>query len=107
MTNGGAESVLVRPSVQVAQSKWTFVVLQVLDILTTLAAFHFGAFEANPLVARLTREFGVTGGLIAGKIMALLIVLGVRRRVWIVNLFYGAVVVWNIYVVLSLSARHP
>lgn len=104
--NGGVEA-LVRPSVQIAQSKWTFVVLQILDILTTLAAFHYGAFEANPVVARLTREFGVTGGLIAGKVMALLIVLGVRRRVWIVNLFYGAVVLWNIYVVLSLSARHP
>ncbi len=106
MADGGAQT-MARPSVQIAQSKWTFVVLQVLDILTTLAAFHFGAFEANPLVARLTREFGVTGGLIAGKVIALLIVLGVRRRVWIVNLFYGAVVVWNIYVVLSLSARHP
>jgi hypothetical protein len=106
LTNGEAEAI-VRPSVQVAQSKWTFVALQVLDILTTLAAFHFGAFEANPLVARLTREFGVIGGLIAGKVIALLIVLGVRRRVWIVNLFYAAVVVWNIYVVLSLSARHP
>ncbi len=104
---GGEVPALVRPSVQIAQSKWTFVVLQVLDILTTLAAFHYGAFEANPLVARLTREFGVTGGLIAGKVIALLIVVGVRRRVWIVNLFYGAVVVWNIYVVLSLSARHP
>lgn len=106
MADGEAQ-MLVRPSVQIAQSKWTFVVLQVLDILTTLAAFHFGAFEANPLVARLTREFGVTGGLIAGKVIALLIVLGVRRRVWVVNLFYGAVVVWNVYVVLSLSVRHP
>lgn len=105
MTNGVADS-MVRPGVQLVQSKWTFVVLQILDILTTLAAFHFGAFEANPLVARLTREFGVTGGLIVGKVMAVLIVLGVRRRVWIVNLFYGAVVVWNIYVVVALSARH-
>ena len=105
MTNDGATT-LVRPGVQLAQSKWTFVVLQLLDILTTLAAFHFGAFEANPLMARLTHEFGVTGGLIAGKVIALLIVLGVRRRVWIVNLFYGTVVVWNIYVVLSLSAKH-
>jgi hypothetical protein len=106
LTNGLADS-LVRPGLRVVESRWTFVVLQVLDILTTLAAFHVGAFEANPLVARLTREFGVTGGLIAGKLMALLIVMGVRRRVWIVNIFYGAVVVWNTYVVLALSARHP
>ncbi len=91
---------------RIAQSKWTFVGLQLLDIFTTLAAFHFGAFEANPLMARLTGEFGATGGLVAGKVMALLIVLGVRRRVWIVNLFYAAVVIWNVYVVLTLSARH-
>jgi hypothetical protein len=90
---------------RIVQSKWTFVVLQVLDILTTLAAFHVGGFEANPLVARLTRELGVTKGLIGGKVMALLIVLGVRRRVWVINLFYAAVVLWNIYVVLSLSSR--
>ena len=96
-----------QPIVSIAQSRWTFVVLQALDILTTLAAFHVGAFEANPLVARLTREWGITGGLIGGKVIALLIALGVRRRLWIVNVFYGAVVVWNVYVVLSLSARPP
>ena len=96
-----------QPLVRFAQSRWTFVALQVLDILTTLAAFHVGAFEANPLVAHLTREWGVTRGLIAGKVIALVIALGVRRRMWIVNIFYGAVVVWNVYVVLSLSAPHP
>ena len=106
MANGMADAI-VRPGINLAQSKWTFVVLQVLDILTTLAAFHVGAFEANPLMAHLTREFGLTGGLIAGKVMAVLIVLGVHRRVWIVNLFYSMVVVWNVYVVLALSARHP
>lgn len=106
MTTGGANSI-EWPGMKIARSKWTFVVLQVLDILTTLAAFHFGGFEANPLVARLTRELGVTGGLVGGKVMALLIVLGVRKRVWVVNLFYAAVVLWNLYVVLSLSARHP
>ena len=99
-------AVVERPQVRIAQSRWTFVVLQILDILTTLAAFRVGAFEANPLVAHLTREWGVTRGLIAGKVIALMIALGVRRRMWIVNVFYGAVVVWNVYVVLSLSAGH-
>ena len=92
---------------KIVQSRWTFVVLQLLDIVTTLAAFHAGGFEANPLVARFTREFGATKGLIGEKVLALLIVLGVRRRMWVVNLFYGAVVIWNVYVVLSLTARHP
>ena len=92
---------------KIVRSRWTFVVLQMLDILTTLAAFHAGGFEANPLVARFTHEFGVTRGLIGEKVVALVIALGVRRRMWVVNLFYGAVVIWNVYVVLSLSARHP
>ena len=92
---------------KIVHSRWTFVALQLLDILTTLAAFHAGGFEANPLVARFTREFGVTRGLIGEKVVALVIALGVRRRMWVVNLFYGAVVIWNVYVVWSLSARHP
>jgi len=95
------------PAAHLAQSRWTFVVLQVFDILTTLAAFHVGAFEANPLVARLTHVFGATQGLIVGKLITLLLALGVRKRMWIVNLFYVLVVVWNIYVVFSLSPRHP
>jgi hypothetical protein len=39
-------------------AKSSFVVLQALDLITTLAAFHFGAFEVNPLVGRLTTLFG-------------------------------------------------
>src|SRR5262249_19067103 len=35
------------------RSRYTFIVLQVLDLATTLVAFHMGAFEMNPLVARL------------------------------------------------------
>ncbi len=103
----GAAQTLEQPKVGIVHSKWTFLVLQILDILTTLAAFHVGAFEVNPLVAQLTREFGVKGGLIGAKVIALLMVLGVRRRVWIVNLLYAGVVLWNVCVVLSLSVRHP
>src|SRR5438445_4871360 len=44
--------------VKVLRSKITFVVLQVLDLLTTLAAFHIGAYEVNPLVASLAMLFG-------------------------------------------------
>jgi hypothetical protein len=83
-----------------------FLVLQAMDLLTTLAAFHVGAFEINPLVAPLTREFGAIGGLILTKLIALLIVSRVRKLVWIANVFYGGVVLWNIYVLLSLAARN-
>ena len=89
-----------------AHSKWMFLVLQAMDILTTLAAFHVGAFEINPLVARLTREFGAVGGLILSKLICLLIVSRVRKLVWVANASYGGVVLWNIYVLLSLAARN-
>ena len=44
------------------QAKSSFFVLQALDLATTLVAFHFGAFEVNPLVGRLTALLGPTGG---------------------------------------------
>ena len=35
---------------RVMQAKSSFFVLQALDLATILVAFHFGAFEVNPLV---------------------------------------------------------
>ena len=89
----------------VLRSRWTFAALQVLDLLTTLAAFHVGAFEVNPLVARLTVEFGRVRGLLIGKLMAVAIAMGVRRLTWVVNLFYIAVVGWNVIVLIVLFAN--
>jgi hypothetical protein len=87
------------------RSRWTFVGLQLLDLLTTLAAFHFGAFEVNPLVARLTLQFGRLGGVLMSKVIAVAIAMGVRRLVWVVNLFYAGVVGWNIAVLIVLSLK--
>ena len=87
-------------------SRWTFAGLQVLDLLTTLAAFHFGAFEVNPLVAHLTLRFGRVGGVLISKVIAVLIALRVKRLVWVVNLFYTIVILWNIIVLVALSASH-
>jgi hypothetical protein len=89
--------------VRTLHSRWTFVVLQVLDLLTTLAAFHAGAFEVNPLVARLALQFGRLRGVLISKLIAVAIAMGVRRLVWVVNLFYAGVVGWNIIVLLVLS----
>ena len=80
---------------QVFRSRWTFATLQVLDLLTTLAAFRMGALEVNPLVAHLTLYFGRLGGVLLSKIAAVAIAMGVKRLVWVVNLFYLAVVCWN------------
>jgi len=93
--------------VNLLQARITFVVLQVLDLLTTLAAFHVGAFEVNPLVAHLTTLFGPVGGLVCSKLIALLLAWWVRKRLWMVNLFYTGIICWNIYVLVVLSgARH-
>ena len=87
------------------RSRWTFVGLQALDLATTLAAFHYGAFEVNPLVAGLTQHLGRFRGVAASKVLAVCVALGVKRLVWIVNLFYAGIVVWNALVVIALSAR--
>jgi hypothetical protein len=87
------------------RSHWTFAALQVLDLLTTLAAFRAGAFEINPLVAQLTVYFGRFGGVLASKMIAVLIAVGVRRLIWVVNIFYAGVVFWNLVILLLLSIK--
>ena len=86
-------------------SRWTFFALQAFDLLTTLAAFRAGAFEVNPLVAHLTLQFGRFRGVLISKLIAVLIAMGVRRLVWIVNLFYTAVICWNVIVLIALSTQ--
>jgi hypothetical protein len=87
------------------RSRWTFATLQVLDLLTTLVAFHLGAFEVSPLVARLTLQFGRVGGVFMSKVIAVVIALGVKRLLWVVNLFYAGVVCWNVIVLVVLFAK--
>ncbi len=86
-----------------SQTRTDFILLQVLDLVTTLIAFHFGGFEVNPLVAHFTTLLGPVGGVVASKLAAVLLALGVRKRLWIVNLFYTGVVFWNSFVVLALA----
>ena len=90
---------------KIIRSRWTFVTLQVLDLLTTLAAFHFGGLEVNPLVARLTLLFGRLGGVLMSKVLVVIVALGVKRLLWVVNLFYAGVVCWNILVLVILSRK--
>ena len=85
-------------------SRWTFIALQVLDLTTTLIAFRLGAMEVNPLVAHLTIYFGRTGGVVASKLIAIAIAMGVKRRIWIINFFYIGSIVWNVLVLFTL---HP
>jgi hypothetical protein len=100
-------TVLQNETVRLLNSRLSFVVLQVLDLATTLLAFHSGAFEVNPMVARLTHLLGPFGGVFCSKVIACLIVLRVRRLVWVVNLFYTVVICWNVLIFFALThARH-
>src|ERR1041385_1638584 len=76
-------------------SHWTFVVLQGLDLLTTMLAFRMGAFEVNPLVAHLPGTLGRFRGVLVSKLMAIGIAMGVRRLIWVVNVFYTVIIIWN------------
>ena len=90
---------------RILHSRWTFVGLQVLDLLTTLAAFHVGAFEVNPFVAHLTVQFGRFRGVLISKLIAVAIAMGVWRLVWVVNLFYALIVAWNVVVMILLYVK--
>ena len=89
------------------RSRITFIVLQLLDLLTTMAAFHVGAYEVNPLVARFTVAYGPLRGVLYSKIIAVLIAMGVRRRLWIVNVFYTGIICWNVFVLVTLALAKP
>lgn len=85
------------------RSRWTFVGLQVLDLLTTMYAVRAGAIEVNPLVAHLTVVFGRFGGVLMSKLIAVVIAMGVRRRLWIVNALYIAIVGWNLIMIAGMA----
>jgi hypothetical protein len=95
-----SQSELIR---QILFSRWTFVGLQVLDLLTTLYAFHTGALEVNPLVAHLTMSFGYFRGVLISKLIAVAIGMGVRKRLWIVNILYVGIVVWNLIMIAGMA----
>ena len=87
---------------KILNSRWTFVALQGLDLLTTLIAFRMGAMEVNPMVAHLTATFGRDQGVVVSKLIAIGIAMGVRRLLWIVNLLYIGVVCWNTIVLFAM-----
>jgi hypothetical protein len=80
---------------KLVNSRWTFIALQGLDLLTTMVAFRMGAYEINPLVAHLTVTFGRFRGVLISKLIAVAIAMGVRRLIWVVNVFYTAIILWN------------
>lgn len=81
-----------------------FLYLQLLDFLTTVLGFRFGAEEISPFIRQLMR-LGPVVGVAMSKVIAVAIA-GIcmwthRARVigWI-NYFYAALVVWNVSMLL-------
>jgi len=56
----------------------------------------------NPLVARLTMLFGRFGGVLMSKFIAVAIAMGVRKRLWIVNVIYIVIVSWNLIMIAGM-----
>ena len=88
-----------------------FVYLQLLDVLTTLVYMEHRGRESNPLVKLLMHSAGSPiGGLLLTKLLAFGIALYCWRRsrekmLWGVNLFYSAVVVWNLVMLMVSYPR--
>src|SRR4051794_5216047 len=89
-----------------------FILLQVTDVGTTLAALSYGGYEQNPLVARFM-VFGTLHGLLWSKLVLLaLAAVMIRWRGFRVirsaNIAFALVVGWNIVVLirLAMQSRH-
>jgi hypothetical protein len=84
-----------------------FVYLQLLDLLTTLVGFRLGAGEASPFI-RILMLADPVAGVVLSKVLALglggMCLWTNRTRVirWI-TYWYGALIVWNLSVMLAAS----
>jgi uncharacterized protein DUF5658 len=83
-----------------------FIYLQVLDLLTTLIGFKFGASEASPFIQHLIHISSPAVGVAASKLVGLGIgaicvaTHRVRMLTW-ANYWYAALIVWNLSMILS------
>ena len=83
-----------------------FLLLQLLDIATTLIAIALGGKEQNPLVGHLM-TLGTLKGLIVSKMLVIILALaaswvGMHKGIRIANFVFCAVVAWNFTIVARL-----
>ena len=87
-----------------------FIYLQLLDVLTTLAFLVAGVREMNPLIGFLSESAGTPlAGLVIAKVLAAALALfcwkSDRRRLLVrANVFYAALVAWNLAAFLIQAA---
>ena len=97
------ENVFPTPSVGL------FLGLQILDILTTLIGLHLGAQEGSTFIGRLLQS-GPVSGLIISKILAaglaaFAVFLNRKRVLVFLNIWFVAVVAWNLLAIFLLYIR--
>jgi len=92
----------------VDERRWViiFLYLQLLDVLSTLIGFSLGNTEASPFIRLLVR-WGPVAGLALSKAVALALiaacfVLKRMRMIRFINYWYAGLVVWNLFVVLTV-----
>ena len=86
-----------------------FIYLQLLDLLTTLVGFRLGASEASPFI-RMLMHAGPAAGVFLSKLVALglgalCVYLKKQHLIRWATYWYGALVVWNLMIILSAPAR--
>jgi len=90
-----------------------FLYLQVLDVLSTMIGFSLGNMEASAFIRLLIRWGPVTGLIlskgIATGLVALCFAFKRTRLIRVINLWFAALVIWNLYTVLTvlITAEHP
>ncbi len=87
-----------------------FVLLQLLDILTTLLGLRMGAHEGSLFIGRLMRV-GPMAGLLISKMFAVCLVgMALRwhrpRVVVLLNYWLAIVVAWNMFAIYSTVLLH-
>ncbi|HSU32430.1 MAG TPA: DUF5658 family protein [Bryobacteraceae bacterium] len=83
-----------------------FVVLQCLDLLTTLLVFHHGGLELNPVVRSLMPFMGRAMAVFVCKatLVAVICAFSSRKRVLLfADVLYTGVVIWNLVILTALK----
>jgi hypothetical protein len=85
-----------------------FVILQMLDVLTTVLGLRLGAQEGSTFIGQLLRT-GPVAGLIISKIIAaglaaFAVFLNRKRVIVFLNFWFCAIVTWNLFAIWVQAA---
>jgi hypothetical protein len=92
-----------------APSLKVFVILQVLDIFTTLLGLRMGANESSMFIGRLMHAGPVAALLIAKLFAVVLVTIALKMRrprtVVFLNYWFAAIVSWNLAMIVIAGLR--